>query len=188
MRRKHPPRGHADASWQDAADPYGTTFAVPRPLPPDAGRAGAARAVGGCPIVPMAPPAASHALPDVPHASADTVAAAAASAGWTESARGASSGDCATCRACSRFGNCGDPVAAGLSDRFGLIAHPGGGRGCPAYSPVNVDRDVSYWRIHLPDGTIDLAISPPQPAEAVRHLHPLAHRVEPIRFDEAWPA
>ena len=42
---------------------------------------------------------------------------------------------CAMCQHESRYGNCGAPIAAGLADRFVLVAHPAGGRGCPAFDP-----------------------------------------------------
>lgn len=96
-------------------------------------------------------------------------------------------GDCASCRSVSRFGNCGDPVAAGLGATFRLIAHPRGGQGCPAYAPVNVEAGVAYWRLHRAHGAVDLAVCPPQPGWRVRRLEPDAGQVEPIAFAEAWP-
>jgi hypothetical protein len=42
---------------------------------------------------------------------------------------------CAVCRHATRFGNCGAPVEAGLADRFCLIDHPEGGRGCSHFEP-----------------------------------------------------
>lgn len=40
---------------------------------------------------------------------------------------------CATCRHRSRFGNCGEPVAAGLVETFRLERHPTGGSGCAVF-------------------------------------------------------
>jgi len=42
---------------------------------------------------------------------------------------------CAVCQHATRFGNCGAPIAAGLADRFVLIDHPEGGRGCTHFEP-----------------------------------------------------
>jgi hypothetical protein len=43
---------------------------------------------------------------------------------------------CHMCRHASRHGNCGEPVAAGLSDRFELVPHPDGGRECRVFRCV----------------------------------------------------
>ena len=42
---------------------------------------------------------------------------------------------CAVCQHATRYGNCGAPIAAGLADRFVLIDHPEGGRGCAHFEP-----------------------------------------------------
>ena len=42
---------------------------------------------------------------------------------------------CKRCRHASRYGNCGQPVEAGLDDHFSLSAHPEGGRGCAVFEP-----------------------------------------------------
>ena len=42
---------------------------------------------------------------------------------------------CKRCRHVTRYLNCGRPVEAGLSDRFCLIDHPEGGRGCTHFEP-----------------------------------------------------
>lgn len=39
---------------------------------------------------------------------------------------------CARCAHVTRYGNCGEPVAAGLVEHFGLVRHPDG-RGCVAF-------------------------------------------------------
>lgn len=53
--------------------------------------------------------------------------------------RTAPSASCATCRHRSAYGNCGEPVAAGLAERFQLTRHPSEGVGCPAYEhPIEV--------------------------------------------------
>jgi hypothetical protein len=39
---------------------------------------------------------------------------------------------CADCTHATRYGNCSEPVAAGLLERFGLVRHPEAGCGCPA--------------------------------------------------------
>ena len=44
-----------------------------------------------------------------------------------------------TCEVCShvtRYGNCGTPVEAALTDRFEIAKHPDGGAGCTQYNPV----------------------------------------------------
>ena len=41
---------------------------------------------------------------------------------------------CEVCVHASRYGNCGEPIEAGLSDRFVLVKHPDGGRGCKHYA------------------------------------------------------
>ena len=48
---------------------------------------------------------------------------------------------CRMCRSASRHGNCAAPVAAGLSDRFELIAHPDGGRECGVFQSVGLEPD-----------------------------------------------
>ena len=47
---------------------------------------------------------------------------------------GSTLASCAVCVHVSRYGACGDPVAAGLSDRFQIVAHHEGGRGCPHFT------------------------------------------------------
>jgi hypothetical protein len=47
---------------------------------------------------------------------------------------GTAPGGCVWCAHATRYGNCGEPVAAGLLERFGLVRHPDGGRGCPAFT------------------------------------------------------
>jgi hypothetical protein len=42
---------------------------------------------------------------------------------------------CRNCEHETRFGNCKEPVAAKLSSRFMLIAHPNGGKNCEAFAP-----------------------------------------------------
>jgi hypothetical protein len=37
---------------------------------------------------------------------------------------------CVLCRHRARHGNCAEPIAAGLADRFCLVAHPSGGTDC----------------------------------------------------------
>jgi hypothetical protein len=41
---------------------------------------------------------------------------------------------CSSCLHRSIYGNCKEPVLAGLSNRFELVSHSEGGRGCPAFS------------------------------------------------------
>jgi hypothetical protein len=43
---------------------------------------------------------------------------------------GSTVASCVLCVHVSRYAACGDPVAAGLSDRFEIVAHHEGGRGC----------------------------------------------------------
>jgi hypothetical protein len=40
---------------------------------------------------------------------------------------------CTLCRHVTRFGNCSEPVRAGLTDTFGLVVHPDGGKDCVAF-------------------------------------------------------
>ena len=42
---------------------------------------------------------------------------------------------CALCQRVTKFGNCGEPVEAGLTDRFCLVAHPAAGADCKHYLP-----------------------------------------------------
>jgi hypothetical protein len=42
---------------------------------------------------------------------------------------------CSDCQYASRFGNCNEPVRAGLSDQFKLIAHQRNGMDCKMFSP-----------------------------------------------------
>lgn len=93
---------------------------------------------------------------------------------------------CAGCLRATRYGNCGDPVAAGLSDTFRLVAHPALGAGCPARLPFNESEGTAYWRVHGPSGHMDVAVCPPLPLEAVQARHPGAVRIEPILPGEAW--
>ncbi len=44
------------------------------------------------------------------------------------------SASCAQCVRVTRYGNCGEPVAAGLVEHFGLVRHPDEGRGCVAFA------------------------------------------------------
>lgn len=41
---------------------------------------------------------------------------------------------CDSCRRMSKFGNCLEPVRAGISERFQLVRHPEGGDGCAIYT------------------------------------------------------
>lgn len=41
---------------------------------------------------------------------------------------------CTDCTHVTRYGNCGEPVAAGLVEHFGLVRHPDDSRGCPAFA------------------------------------------------------
>jgi hypothetical protein len=43
---------------------------------------------------------------------------------------GSTLASCAVCVHVSQYRACGNPMAAGLSDRFEIVAHPEGGRGC----------------------------------------------------------
>lgn len=44
---------------------------------------------------------------------------------------------CVLCRYRTKHGNCAEPKAAGLSDRFCLVAHPLGGTDCRHFAPIN---------------------------------------------------
>lgn len=41
---------------------------------------------------------------------------------------------CVKCARVSKFGNCAEPVAAGLAERFMLVRHPSAGTGCAAFA------------------------------------------------------
>lgn len=166
MRRKHLSSGyHPSGCAADLGDLHEAAFDAPRRRPGEAG---------------CLPDDAAHTVqrPSEPLADPDRTDPA-----GEEGVKG----DCASCRCVSRFGNCGDPVAAGLGRTFVLVAHPQGGRGCPAYAPVNVEAGVSYWRLHGPDGPLDLAVCPARAAGAVRHFEPAAEQVEPVAYADAWP-
>ncbi len=42
---------------------------------------------------------------------------------------------CALCQHATRLGNCGEPVRAGLTEKFEIVKHPAGGAGCKTYLP-----------------------------------------------------
>jgi len=55
-------------------------------------------------------------------------------------------GSCERCKYRTKFGNCGQPVRAGLSERFELIAHPAGGKDCTTFrgrSPSELERALA---------------------------------------------
>ena len=43
---------------------------------------------------------------------------------------------CALCQHATKFGNCGQPVEAGLSDHFVLIKHRNAGADCQHFAPI----------------------------------------------------
>lgn len=63
---------------------------------------------------------------------------------------------CTRCAHVTRYGNCGEPVAAGLLERFGLVRHPEDGRGCPAFTRQPTDLDERAVRL-LAAGAIEPA-------------------------------
>jgi hypothetical protein len=44
---------------------------------------------------------------------------------------------CKLCRHTTKHGNCAEPIAAGLADRFCLVAHPNAGADCQHFAPIN---------------------------------------------------
>ena len=44
---------------------------------------------------------------------------------------------CLLCRHRTKHGNCTEPIAAGLADRFCLVAHASGGTDCQHFAPNN---------------------------------------------------
>lgn len=52
---------------------------------------------------------------------------------------------CAVCRHVTRYGNCSEPVTAGLVEHFGLVRHPDDGRGCRAFAaqPGELERRLA---------------------------------------------
>lgn len=82
--------------------------------------------------------------------------------GTRETAEHASNGQrtddrsCVRCAHVTRYGNCSEPVVAGLVERFGLVRHPEGGRDCPAFKPHPTELEVRAARL-LAAGTIEPA-------------------------------
>jgi hypothetical protein len=54
---------------------------------------------------------------------------------------------CRTCRYVSRFGNCTEPIAAGLSDRFVLISHAHKGVRCQKFQPSVSEKTAHVLRL-----------------------------------------
>ncbi len=54
---------------------------------------------------------------------------------------------CSRCRHATVYGNCGVPVAAGLSSRFQIIKHPEGGAGCRAFEPHRTPLEARIERL-----------------------------------------
>ena len=44
---------------------------------------------------------------------------------------------CLLCRHRTKHGNCAEPIAAGLADRFCLVAHPSAGTDCQHFAPID---------------------------------------------------
>lgn len=65
-------------------------------------------------------------------------------------------GGCVRCTHVTRYGNCSEPVAAGLVERFGLARHPEDGRSCPAFARQPTDLDERAVRL-LAVGAIEPA-------------------------------
>lgn len=90
---------------------------------------------------------------------------------------------CSNCRQCTVFGNCADPVAAGLATQFMLVAHPANGKGCAAHVPTR-PRQVSYVRAHSDAGRQDWAFCPPLPPGRLEARFPDAWRIERIDAED----
>lgn len=71
---------------------------------------------------------------------------------------------CSQCRYASWYGNCTKPIAAGLSQKYMLIAHPNGGKTCEVFSPkaawfvtemiARLDNYLELGLISADDGSI----------------------------------
>jgi len=63
---------------------------------------------------------------------------------------------CSRCAHVSRYGNCGEAVAAGLAERFGLARHPKDGSGCLVFTHQSTELEVRAARL-LTAGAIEPA-------------------------------
>jgi hypothetical protein len=60
------------------------------------------------------------------------------------------SSSCTRCVHVTPYGNCGEPVAAGLVEHFGIVRHPADGRGCVAFAarePAGDPRAPAHFSI-----------------------------------------
>jgi len=81
---------------------------------------------------------------------------------------------CESCKHQSKFGNCGQPVRAGLSERFELIAHPAGGKDCTTFrrrSPSELERALAA----VDDAVACGAINAEEAQQAAASLNAHAH-------------
>ncbi|MCL4182842.1 MAG: hypothetical protein KJ011_05285 [Burkholderiaceae bacterium] len=89
---------------------------------------------------------------------------------------------CVDCAHATRYGNCGEPVAAGLAERFGLVRHPEDGRGCPVFTRRPTELEARAARL-LAVGAIE-----PADLELVRvcqHAHAAGDWAKPLGWCEA---
>lgn len=89
---------------------------------------------------------------------------------------------CPSCVRTSRFGNCTEPVAAGLADRFVLVRHPADGLGCPAFLARRTELEERAARLQA-CGAIK-----PADADLVRerqHAHPAEEWAQLLDWCEA---
>jgi len=83
-------------------------------------------------------------------------------------------GSCERCKYRTKFGNCGQPVRAGLSERFELIAHPAGGKDCTTFrrrSPSELERALAA----VDDAVACGAINAEEAQQAAASLNAHAH-------------
>ena len=81
---------------------------------------------------------------------------------------------CESCKHRTKFGNCGQPVRAGLSERFELTAHSAGGKDCATFrrrSPSELERALAA----VDDAVACGAINAEEAQQAAASLNAHAH-------------
>ncbi len=73
---------------------------------------------------------------------------------------------CKQCRYVSRFGNCTEPIASGLSEKFMLISHPHDGLGCDKFQPSFSEKTAHV--LHVIDRALRIKAIDEEEAERAR--------------------
>ena len=73
---------------------------------------------------------------------------------------------CKQCRYVSRFGNCMEPIASGLSKKFMLISHPHDGLGCDKFQPSFPEQTAHV--LHVIDRALRIKAIDEEEAERAR--------------------